>query len=111
MLPTTATSRALQCPELLRLICEQIGTDDKRTLSWFCLTCKGFVEPALDELWYKLDNLDPLVRCMDNDLLERVEKDGVVILVRNCCPPTPLILTPSNVVFSKVDARQRLGKL
>ncbi|KAF8349642.1 hypothetical protein F5887DRAFT_914557 [Amanita rubescens] len=80
MSPTTATSCALQCPELLRLICKQIGTDDKWTLSRLYLTCRSFMEPALDELWYKLDNLDPLVRCMDNDLVERVKKKGVVTL-------------------------------
>jgi hypothetical protein len=111
MPPTTATSRALQCPELLRLICKQIGTDDKRTLSWLYLTCRSFMEPALDELWYKLDNLDPLVRCMDNDLVERVKKDRVVTLVSNCFSITRLNLTPPNVVFSKIDACQRLGTL
>jgi hypothetical protein len=40
------------------------------------------MEPALDELWYKLDSLDPLVRCMESDLykqkMERVEKRRVV---------------------------------
>ncbi len=99
----------LQCPELLRLICKQIGTDDKSTLSRLSMTCRSFMEPALDELWYKLDSLDPLVRCMESDLyeqkVERVEKHQVVTLVSNCFPPTPLILTPSTVVFSKIDAR------
>ncbi len=40
--------------------------------------------PALDELWYRLDSLDPLVRCMDSDLVERVKNNGVVTLVSNC---------------------------
>ena len=83
----------LQCPELLRFICKQIGTDDKRTLARLCLTCKSLMGPALDEMWYKLDSLDPLVRCMDSDLyeqkVERVEKHWVATLVSNCPPPTP----------------------
>jgi hypothetical protein len=85
----------LQCPELLRLICKQIGTDDKRALTRLCLTCKSFMGPALDEMWYKLDSLDPLVRCMDSDLYEQkmewIKEHRVVTLVSNCFPPPPLI--------------------
>ena len=58
----------LQCPELCRLICEHIGSDEKGTLLQLSLSCKTFLEPALDVLWYKLDNFAPLVLCMPGDL-------------------------------------------
>ncbi|KAF8349640.1 hypothetical protein F5887DRAFT_947356 [Amanita rubescens] len=67
----TATSHALQCLELRQLIChEQIGSNDKRSLYRLSQTCKSFMEPALDELWYKLDNFSPLLFCMPEDLYE-----------------------------------------
>lgn len=78
----------LQRPELFRLICKQIGTDDKPTLARLCLTCKSFMGLALDEMWYRLDGLDPLVRCMDSDLyeqkVEQVKNHQVVLPYSSC---------------------------
>ncbi|KAF8349641.1 hypothetical protein F5887DRAFT_1235759 [Amanita rubescens] len=71
MPPTTATHRALQANEIVRLICQEIGTFgtyERRTLFRLCLTCRNFVEPALDVLWYKLDSLYPLLHCLPSDL-------------------------------------------
>lgn len=64
-------NRALQCYEIVRLICQEIGSVgsyDRRTLFRFCMTCRNFVEPALDVLWYRLDSLYPLLRCLPSDL-------------------------------------------
>ena len=52
--------------------------------------------PGLDKMWYKLDSLGPLVRCMDSDLyeqkVEQIKEHRVVTLVSNCfSPPPPLI--------------------
>jgi hypothetical protein len=108
---TTSTSRVLQCPELCRLICEHIGIHDKRTLFRLSLSCRRFMEPALDVLWYKLDNFAPLVLCMARDLYQEVcsPDDGVFTLVSNGFLPIPLIFTLSSVVFSKVNGSERLG--
>ena len=79
MSPTTATSRALRSPELCQLICEQLGSQDRKSLYSLCLSSKTFLEPALDGLWYKLDNLAPLVRCMPKDLYQQGVQDGKVV--------------------------------
>ena len=93
----TATSRALQCLELRQLICEQIGSNDKCSLYRLSQTCKSFMEPALDELWYKLDNFSPLLFCMPEDLYEEhvqfqhVTEQEIVTLVSDSFLPHPLV--------------------
>jgi hypothetical protein len=95
MSPTTAMSRTLQCPELCRLICEEIGSDDKRTLFRLSISCRRFMEPALDVLWYKLDSFVPLMLCMPKDLYQedvRPQEDKPkekVSLVSNGLGSTP----------------------
>ena len=112
MSPTTAMSRILQCPELCRLVCEEIGSDDKCTLFRLSLSCRRFMEPALDVLWYKLDNLAPLMRCMPRDLYQDTREGKVVALVSNI-----MVLLffdfnpPSIIVFSKTSSGERLGKI
>ncbi len=91
----TSSSRVLQCLELCRLICEQIGSKDKRTLFQLCLSCKALMEPALDLLWYELDDLVPLMRCLPLDLYEEREdlQRDVVLIVSNGFHSAPLIFT------------------
>ena len=90
MSPTTAMSRILQCPELCRLVCEEIGSDDKCTLFRLSLSCRRFMEPALDVLWYKLDSFVPLVLCMAKDLRgEDVRPQEDKSLVSNGLSSTP----------------------
>ncbi|KAM6501883.1 hypothetical protein JOM56_001860 [Amanita muscaria] len=57
--------RVFFIPELLRLICENC---DQATLAALALTSRHFYEPAQAILWYDLDNLGPLIRCMPDDL-------------------------------------------
>ncbi|KAF9449494.1 hypothetical protein P691DRAFT_774662 [Macrolepiota fuliginosa MF-IS2] len=55
----------LAVPEILHLICEHLqGTP---TLMWLACTCRAFKEPALDNLWYHLKNITPLVQCLSPD--------------------------------------------
>ena len=110
MSSTTATSRALRSPELCQLICEQVGFNDRKTLYSLCLSSKTFLDPALDVLWYKLDNLAPLVRCMPRDLHQGAQDGKIVTLVSNCLfffDFNP----PSIIVFSKASSGERLGKI
>ncbi|KAF8349637.1 hypothetical protein F5887DRAFT_947344 [Amanita rubescens] len=93
----TSSSRVLQCLELCRLICEQIGRKDKFTLFQLCLSCKAMMQPALDLLWYQLDSLVPLMRCLPWDLYEEdvmwredLQRDVVLIVIH--------ILTHSDIV-------------
>ncbi|KAJ3528258.1 hypothetical protein NMY22_g9488 [Coprinellus aureogranulatus] len=66
-----ATSLAI--PEILRLVCD--GADKGTSLS-LALTCRAFLEPALDRLWNELASLQPLICCLPEDLLS---KDGQVL--------------------------------
>ena len=111
----TATSRALQCLELRHLICEQIASD-KRSLYRLSQTCKDFMEPALDELWYHVD-FSPLVLCMPRDLyavhVESLEMTGedIVTLVSNSFSAILWFNFTSAIVVSKVNATERLEQL
>ena len=74
------------------------------------------MEPALDALWYKLDSFVPLVLCMPKDIYQEDvrpqegELKEKVSLVSNGSVGLLPIFTPSIVVLSKVNARERLGK-
>ena len=71
------------------------------------------MEPALDVLWYTLDNFAPLVWCMTGDLYKEEYSieyglEEVVTLVSNGFYPFHQF-SLSNGVFSKVDGSERLG--
>ncbi|KAF8970960.1 hypothetical protein BDZ97DRAFT_1914411 [Flammula alnicola] len=75
--------RALQIQDIIREICEHIfptfepivspnetlgpipcvpDLDTSRTLLSMCMTCRAFSEPALDKLWWGIDDLWPLFK-------------------------------------------------
>ena len=61
-------------PDILNEICEYLHDEEddssglahtgKQNLLWAGLTCKAFLEPALDRLWRSLDSLFPLLRIL-----------------------------------------------
>lgn len=62
-------------PDILDEICEYLHDEQdnnsteaartsKQNLLWVALTCKAFLEPALDRLWRSLDSLFPLLRIL-----------------------------------------------
>jgi hypothetical protein len=57
----------LAISEVLRVVCGSLWRKDLLSVA---LTCRGFLEPALDELWYEIPALEPLVACLPPDLLE-----------------------------------------
>jgi hypothetical protein len=64
----------LTIQELVRLITEfcvdgELETD-RHTLLAIASTCRTFEEPALDRLWYKLESLRPLFKCLPQDAWE-----------------------------------------
>ncbi|KAF8965795.1 hypothetical protein BDZ97DRAFT_1729789 [Flammula alnicola] len=73
-------------PDILDEICEylsyeyDIDSDDisvsRRTLLWVALTCKAFLEPALDRLWRSLDSLFPLLKILP----AFIQSDGTYVL-------------------------------
>ncbi|KAF9001485.1 hypothetical protein BDQ17DRAFT_1190185, partial [Cyathus striatus] len=52
---------------LLRTICEHAASD-KPTLASLARTCTAFEKPALDVLWFQLDDYYPLVLCLPSRL-------------------------------------------
>ncbi|KIJ59764.1 hypothetical protein HYDPIDRAFT_170630 [Hydnomerulius pinastri MD-312] len=68
---------ALQIVEIQRMICDQLATNprdsdsdanDRATLFALALTCRVWVEPALDKLWEYLDSVHPLLKSLPKDL-------------------------------------------
>lgn len=61
-------------PDILDEICEHLHDEEfedgeltqtsKQNLLWAGLTCKAFLEPALDRLWRSFDSLFPLLRIL-----------------------------------------------
>jgi hypothetical protein len=52
---------------LYRVVSDVENFGNKRSLSNLSLTCKRFLEPALDELWRTQANLIPLAKCFPPD--------------------------------------------
>jgi len=74
--PPNSASRFHSNPDILGEICEYLAPNDnleedpeyiqecRQNLSWLALTCKAFLEPALDRLWRSLDTLYPLFKIL-----------------------------------------------
>lgn len=50
-------------------------TRSRQNLLWVALTCKAFLEPALDRLWKQLDSLFPLLKVLP----EFMQSDGTYV--------------------------------
>ncbi|KAF9233796.1 hypothetical protein BU15DRAFT_53408 [Melanogaster broomeanus] len=62
--------RALLIHEILCMIVDFVHDNSwvfNPTLAALARTCKAFKEPALDTLWFELDDLSPLARCLPRD--------------------------------------------
>lgn len=68
--------RCFAVPEILNLICNQcVKFSNPPRLAWNTLaslarTSRSFQEPALQHLWYEIDTIAPLIKCMPRDLWE-----------------------------------------
>jgi hypothetical protein len=61
--------RCLLIPEILSAVLEQdIAIGDEKTVANVAISCRAFLETALDVLWCEQVVLAPLVRCMPSDL-------------------------------------------
>jgi hypothetical protein len=57
--------QVLRIPEVVRTICSNLNTASNRRMA---LTCRSFLEPALDELWRTLRSFQSLVDVLPSDL-------------------------------------------
>ncbi|KZP06340.1 hypothetical protein FIBSPDRAFT_1053603 [Athelia psychrophila] len=94
--------RCLSIPEILRIIFEYLVTDvegegppDASSVTRPLLTCKAFLEPALDILWESLDSLAPLARNFPSDAWE----ESVVNEVRNTSFHQHMQPTPASATY------------
>ncbi|KAJ7714697.1 hypothetical protein DFH07DRAFT_374328 [Mycena maculata] len=58
--------RCLAIPEIIRIICNKLGADHAghMALSRLAVTCRAFLNPALDPLWRHQDNLVAILGCI-----------------------------------------------
>ncbi|KAJ7618445.1 hypothetical protein FB45DRAFT_931665 [Roridomyces roridus] len=66
----SACSRALCITEIVRIICGEVPTFPRHSLSSLARASKIFMNPALDNLWSELTGLFSLVKCMPETLWE-----------------------------------------
>jgi hypothetical protein len=66
-LASTTMDECLSIPEILPLLCD--GLEAKDLLST-ALSCRAYLEPALDKLWYHVKSFKPLIACLPEDLVE-----------------------------------------
>ncbi|KAF6758037.1 hypothetical protein DFP72DRAFT_889748 [Ephemerocybe angulata] len=88
-------SRFHSNPDILGEICEYLSPNDdlelepedsliasRQNLAWLALTCRAFLEPALDRLWRSLDTLYPLFKILP----AFVRTDGTHVLRGSITP-------------------------
>lgn len=66
-------NHCLRIPEIVSEICNAL---DERSALSMALTCKAFLEPALDQLWRRLTSFEPLAACLPDGLLRGEEKEA-----------------------------------
>lgn len=74
--PTWSMHQCLSICEVLYSICDR--TDTKADALSLAMTCRTFLEPALDALWREIVLFDPLIACLPGDLWreETVESEA-----------------------------------
>ncbi|KAF9002454.1 hypothetical protein BDQ17DRAFT_1542235 [Cyathus striatus] len=64
-------------PEILRIICEHL-ISEKKSLAALARTCRIFEGPALDMLWFSLDDFYQLAKCLPSNVLREETKDDKI---------------------------------
>lgn len=72
--------RCLQIPEIICLLCDALevvaGWPPDREYLNMALSCRAFLDPALNKLWKSISNLDPIISCLPRKLWKRITDDG-----------------------------------
>ena len=71
----------LRIPEVMHLVCGEV---DKPTALALALTCKTFLDPALDRLWNEIYSFDPIIACLSSDLVKTVSGQRPYRHLVNC---------------------------
>ncbi|RDB14878.1 hypothetical protein Hypma_016419 [Hypsizygus marmoreus] len=82
----------LRIPEIVAQICDQsLSLSWKRgsgTVVALARTCRAFHEPATAHLWYEIDTLIPLVKCMPADLWTITGENSQTLVFNRAVFPT-----------------------
>ncbi|KAF9232048.1 hypothetical protein BU15DRAFT_55452 [Melanogaster broomeanus] len=82
---------ALRIHEIFSIIIYFVRVDSwmlkNPTLAALARTCRAFKEPALDMLWFELDDLSPLVRCLPRDSWNDDREESITPLVYSFTRP------------------------
>jgi hypothetical protein len=78
---------SLEIEEILRCIFEFVYGDPllqpkRRSLANLAITCRTFLRPALETLWFHLPSLGPLIMCLPEDAWVKNNFWAVSTLVR-----------------------------
>ena len=69
--------RALEIPEILFIICSFADRPCRKgDVLRLALTCRGFLEPALDVLWREVYNLEHFLKCFPSDVWTQEDTEG-----------------------------------
>lgn len=79
-----AMHRSLQIPEILSEILASISPEsqkDRASQAAMARTCKLFYEPAMNALWFKINSITPLLKCLPQYTWDEQGPNVLVCLV------------------------------
>ena len=81
LVPELTIRIAEECRSTAEFVSKTRREEGQHTLYALARTCRALQEPALDALWYQVDTLAHLVKCLPDDLWTRQKKEAFVELV------------------------------
>ncbi|KAJ3556861.1 hypothetical protein NP233_g11881 [Leucocoprinus birnbaumii] len=105
--------QCLAIPDIQRLICEILRTElslrgRSGPLFTLALTCRAFTEPALDNLYYELESLWPLIKCLPHDAWTVTAPTGLSILDRGTISLRRALSSADAATIQKYSQRVRV---
>ena len=71
--------------------CEEDRKLGKQTLASLAQTCRAISSPALDQLWMRLDSLDPLIRLLPSRMWKKSSLYIIVLVRLSPIPPLSVL--------------------
>ncbi|KAJ3561739.1 hypothetical protein NP233_g10007 [Leucocoprinus birnbaumii] len=105
--------QCLAIPDIQHLICELLRTELSlrgRSGPLFTLarTCRAFTEPALDNLYYELESLWPLIKCLPHDAWTVTAPTGLSILDKGTISLRRALSSADAATIQKYSQRVRV---
>lgn len=83
--------------EIFQILLTSVG--DQVTLLSLALSCRAFYEPAMDDLWYQLEGMRPLIELLPEDArgTEGDKPEKVVCYSESLCGQRSRLLLTANI--------------